>query len=111
LSPTPFSEVLGVPAQGIFAVVAVTDKTVEHAELGHGMLSYPLLAAANGVQGGPLHGQLLEPADSGGAVDVIEWFHYAEEQATRLRKKLSGIPLNVQSIAQAQKTPILVLDR
>jgi WD40 repeat protein len=93
------------------AAVAATDKSGEHAEFGHGVISYALLAAANGVSSGPLQAKPMEPTGPAGAIDVADWFHVAAEQAGAVREKLAGVPPDVHSSLQARGFPILVLDK
>ena len=83
-----------------------TNKAVEFSELGHGALSYTLLAAS-GIDRGPLKDRPMESAT--GEVDVMDWFHFAAGQAGPLLEKLTGAPQGVQSSTQAKAFPILVL--
>lgn len=97
-------------AHGVHVLVAAgyTDRAVEFPELGHGALSYALLAAA-GIDRGPLKGRPLEPA--AGEVDVTDWFHSAAGHAGPLLEKLTGAPQGVQSSSRANAFPILVLGK
>jgi hypothetical protein len=96
-------------AQGVHALVAAgyTPKAVEFTELGHGALSYALLAAG-GIDRGPLKDRPMEAA---GEVDLMDWFHFAAGQAGSLLEKLTGAPQGVQSSTQAKASPILVLGK
>ena len=97
-------------SHGVHALVAAgyTSKAVEFAELGHGALSYALLAAA-GIDRGPLKDRPTESA--AGEVDVMDWFHFAAAQAGPLLEKLTGAPQGVQGSTQAKAFPILVLGK
>lgn len=97
-------------AQGVHALVAAgyTNKAVEFTDLGHGALSYTLLATG-GIDRGPLKDKPMESA--GGEVDVMDWFHFAAGQAGPLLEKLTGAPQGVQSSTQAKAFPILVLEK
>lgn len=97
-------------SQGVHVLVATgyTNKAVEFPELGHGALSYALLAA-NDIDRGPLKGRPMESASD--EVDVMDWFHFAVGQAGPLLEKLTGSPQGVQSSTQAKAFPILVLEK
>ena len=93
---------------GVHMLVATgfTNKAVEFSELGHGALSYTLLAA-NGIDHGPLKGRPMESAAD--EVDVMAWFHFAAGQTGPLLEKLTGAPQGLQCSTQAKAFPILVL--
>src|SRR5262249_30121012 len=76
-------------AQGVHSLAATKagEQAVEHPELGHGVLTYALLAACGRVEKGPLAGRPL-PAPAGGRdVDVLEWFAYARRHVPDLYRK------------------------
>lgn len=97
-------------SQGVHALVCAgyTNKAVEFSELGHGALSYTLLAA-NGIDRGPLKDRPLEVA--AGELDVMDWFSFAAGQSGPLLEKLTGAPQGVQSSTQAKAFPILMLGK
>src|SRR5204863_5635381 len=97
-------------SQGVRMLVATgyTNKAVEFSELGHGALSYALLAAS-GTDRGPPKERPMESAT--GELDVMDWFHFAAGQAGPLLEKLTGAPQGVQSSTQAKAFPILVLGK
>lgn len=97
-------------SHGVHLLVATgyTNRAVEFPELGHGALSYALLAAA-GIDHGPLKDRPMESA--AGEADVMDWFHFAAGQAGPLLEKLAGSPQGVQSSTQAKAFPILVLGK
>jgi WD40 repeat protein len=68
-------------AEGLYTIAAAADKeeAKEVKELGHGVLTYSLLAAFAAVDRGPLKGEGLRPA-GGDVVDVDEWFKYASRR-------------------------------
>jgi WD40 repeat protein len=68
-------------AEGLFTIAAAADKeeAKEPRELGHGVLTYTLLAAFAAVDRGPLKGERLRPS-GGDVVDVDEWFKYASRR-------------------------------
>lgn len=94
-------------SHGVHMLVAAgyTNKAVEFSELGHGALSYALLAAG-GIDRGPLKDRPMEATS--GEVDLMDWFHFAAGQAGLLLEKLAGAPQGVQSSTQAKAFPILV---
>jgi WD40 repeat protein len=77
----------------LLAAAGYTKSAVEFPELGHGVLSYTLLAA-NGIDRGPLKGQRMGSAN--GEVDVTDWFDFAARQAGPLLETLAGSPQGVQ---------------
>jgi WD40 repeat protein len=68
-------------SEGLFTIAAAADReeAKEPRELGHGVLTYTLLAAFAAVDKGPLKGEGLRPA-GGDVVDVDEWFKYASKR-------------------------------
>ena len=95
---------------GVHMLVATgfTNKAVERVELGHGALTYALLAA-DGVDQGPLKSRPITSAAD--EVDVTDWFHFAAGQAGPLLERLTGSPQGVQCSTQAKAFPILVLKK
>ena len=83
---------------GSFTLAAVgsTEEAQEVAELGHGILTYSLLAAAGAVDSGPLANRILQPSAPGGVADVLEWFSYASGAVPRLNKRYFGREQQVQ---------------
>lgn len=73
-------------AQGVFtlAAAAATADAQELPQLGHGVLTYALLAALGGVKGGPIEGQALKP--QGDVVEVRDWFVYAQDKVPLLTR-------------------------
>jgi uncharacterized caspase-like protein len=92
----------------ILAATGCTGRAVEFPDLGHGALSYALLAAG-GIDRGPLKGRPMEP--SAGEVDVTDWFHFAAGQTGPLLERLSGSPQDVQSSSAAKAFPVLYLGK
>jgi hypothetical protein len=97
--------------QGIFtiAAAAATAEAQESAKLGHGVLSYALLAGLKAVDRGPLEGQAAQPG-SEGVVDVLEWFNFAAGRVPRLTEQLYGAAQDVQLGAQGVSFPILPVE-
>ncbi len=68
-------------AQGIFTIAATAagDEAQEVPELGHGVLTYALLAGLGAVDSGPLKQQAIEPKE-GKLVEVRDWFAFAQDK-------------------------------
>ena len=98
-------------AQGIFTIAAAsaTEEAKESDELGHGLLSYALLAGLKGVDRGPLRDQWVRPNGSDQVVDVMEWFTYASNQVPRLMEKYHGAAQDVPMHMQGKSFPVLPL--
>ena len=99
-------------SQGIFtiAAAAASEQAQESKELGHGILSYALLAGLKAVDAGPLADKYVQPSGPERVVDVLEWFTYAAGQVPRLTEKLYGASQDVQTGAQGSSFPVLPLD-
>ena len=98
--------------QGVFTIAAsaATEEAQESKELGHGVLSYALLAGLKAVEGGPLDGMYIRPSNPERVVDVMEWFSFAAGQVPRLTEKLYGASQDVQMSTQGTSFPVLPLD-
>jgi WD40 repeat protein len=98
-------------AQGIcfLAASSATEEAKEPEALGHGVLTYTLLAGLKAVDGGPLEGKGLQPTGRNQVVEVVEWFSYANGHVGRLTKEYCGQEQNVQMSVQGQSFPVLPL--
>lgn len=98
--------------QGVFTIAAAsaTEEAQESSELGHGVLSYALLAGLRGVNGGPLDGKYVHPGSPDRVVDIMEWFTFAAGQVPRLTEMYYGAAQDVQTSTQGQSFPLLPLD-
>jgi hypothetical protein len=78
--------------QGVFTIGAAGagEEAQEVAELGHGVLTYALLAGLGAVDRGPLIGKAVQPIDPGGVVSVLEWFTFAAGHVPRLTRQYFG---------------------
>lgn len=97
--------------QGIFvlAASASSEQAREFQELGHGALTYALLAGLRDVAGGPLVQVSVQP--SGGQVaDVLEWFGFAAGHVPRLTKQLCGREQNVHTSGKGASFPVLPVE-
>jgi hypothetical protein len=100
-------------SQGLFTIAAsaASEEAKESKLLGHGVLTYSLLAALGAAQGGPLEGKPLQPSSADRVVDVLEWFHYADGNARRLSEQMLDSSQDVQMSAIGSSFPVLPVDR
>jgi WD40 repeat protein len=99
--------------QGVFtiAAAAATEEAQEAKELGHGVLSYALLAGLKAVDAGPLADQYAQPSGPERVVDIMEWFTFAAGQVPRLTEKYYGVSQDVQTSTQGASFPVLPLEQ
>lgn len=99
-------------AQGVFTIAAASssEEAQETDELGHGVLTYALLAGLKAVDRGPLAGKYVRPSGPERVVDVMEWFAFASGQVPRLTDQLFGASQHVQTGIQGSSFPVLPLD-
>jgi uncharacterized caspase-like protein len=99
-------------SQGIFTIAAssATAEAQESQELGHGVLSYALLAGLRGVDGGPLADSHVPTTNPDQVVDVMEWFAFAAGQVPRLTERYYGAAQDVQTSNHGTSFPILPLE-
>jgi len=55
------------------AASAAAEEAKESKQLGHGLLTYALLAGLGAVKEGPLEGKRIEPSSPDQTVYVLEW--------------------------------------
>ncbi len=93
---------------GTFTLAAVSSdaEAQEIKELGHGILSYCLLAGAGAIDKGPLLDRSLQSASGDGA-DVLEWFSYAAGNVPRISRQYSGKEQQVQLGGTGKAFPVL----
>jgi WD40 repeat protein len=98
-------------AQGVFTIAASAtgEEAQEVPDLGHGVLTYTLLAALGDVTRGPLENQPLRPSNPERVADVLEWFSFASGQVPRLTRQYFGRAQDVQTSGQGQSFPVLPL--
>jgi WD40 repeat protein len=96
-------------SRGVFtlAAAAATEEAQEVRELGHGVLTYALLAGLNAVDGGPLLGKSVKPGQTDAVADVLEWFTFASDRVPELTRKYYGRDQDVQMSSQGNNFPIL----
>ena len=84
-----------------------TDREPE--TLGHGVLSYALLAGLKGVEGGPLERVSVQPSNPNQVVEVMEWFGFAAGHVGRLTREYCGQEQNVHTTSRGASFPVLPL--
>lgn len=97
--------------QGIFTIAAsaASEQAQEVKELGHGVLSYALLAGLSAVRAGPLIDKHAQPSGADQVVDVMDWFSFASGQVPRLTETYYGVSQEVQTSTQGASFPLLPL--
>jgi WD40 repeat protein len=93
----------------ILAAAAATEEAKEVAELGHGVLTYTLLAGLGAVKQGPLANRPIQPSSPEGVVSLSEWFTYAQGHVPRLTKEYCGAEQNVHMSVKGASFPLLPL--
>lgn len=78
-------------------------------ELGHGLLTYALLAGARSVRRGPLVDTYVKPNSSEEVIDVFEWFSFASGHVPRLADRYFKASQNVSVNNTDNIFPILPL--
>jgi WD40 repeat protein len=90
------------------AGAASSQAAMESDQLGHGVLSYALLAALNAVDGGPLAGNPIE-LTTAQVVETADWVKYARSRVPPLTKTIFGREQEVQYNQEGRSFPILSL--
>ena len=97
-------------AEGVFTIAAcaATEEAQEPKELGHGVLSYALLAGLREVdKKGPLANKGVDTANPNQVVDVLEWFSFAAGQTPGLMKTYFGREQDVHTSGSGTSFPLL----
>jgi uncharacterized caspase-like protein len=100
-------------SQGVHMVAAsaATEEAKELEALGHGVLSYALLAGLRAVNQGPLQRKWVQASGPEQTVDVLEWFSFAAGHVPRLTRELCGQEQNVHTAGKGSSFPVLTLQR
>jgi uncharacterized caspase-like protein len=98
-------------SQGIhvLAASAANEEAKEARELGHGVLSYALLAGLKAVPSGPLERTWAQPSGPEQVVDVLQWFGFAAGHVPRLTREFCGQEQNVHTAGRGASFPVLPL--
>lgn len=96
-------------AEGVFTIAACAagEEAQEPKELGHGVLSYALLAGLRAVDKGPLENKGVDTANPKQVVDVLEWFSFAAGQTPGLMKKYFGREQDIHTSGSGTSFPLL----
>jgi uncharacterized caspase-like protein len=92
------------------AGAASSQAAMESDQLGHGVLSYVLLAALQAVEIGPLADKPIELAATT-VVESTDWVKYAQGQVPALTKTIFGREQEVQYTQEGQSFPVLSLQK
>ena len=93
----------------IIAATAAGDEAQEVPDLGHGVLTYTLLAALGAVDKGPLKQRPLKLEGDEKLVKVRDWFGFAQDEVPALSKVYFGKEQFVDFVGRGQDFPILPL--
>jgi len=98
-------------AQGVFVIAAApaTADAREVQDLGHGLLTYTLLAGLKAADSGPLRQRSISTDDPAQPVSVNQWFDFASETVPSLYKLYLGTAQDVKTYAQGTPFPVLPL--
>jgi hypothetical protein len=91
----------------VLAATAAEDEAAEIPELGHGILTYTLLAGLDAVDDGPLDGKAIVPNSPDRIVDVLEWFNYAGGRVPDLTQQFVGRTQDIQLSGEGTGFPLL----
>jgi len=96
-------------AYGTFTVTsaAVSEQAQEVPSLGHGVLTYTLLAGLRAVRSGPLQQQWIQPGSKDRVAQVLEWYGFASSHVPRLTKELFGQSQEIQHNSGGTSFPVL----
>jgi hypothetical protein len=94
----------------VIAAAAATEEAKEVRELGHGLLTYALLAGLKAVDRGPLEERSVRPASPEGVVDVLEWFGFAAGHVPQLARCYFGREQEVVPQTDGRSFPVLPLN-
>lgn len=91
----------------LLAMLASGEEAQEVEDLGHGVLTYALLAGLQAAPSGPLEGHSVRPNSPDQVADVLEWFGFASAHVPRLTKKYFGKEQDVETSGQGTSFPVL----
>jgi hypothetical protein len=99
-------------SQGIYVIAAsaASEVATEADALGHGVLTYALLAGLKAVKKGPLERTAVQPSNPNQVVDVLEWFSFASGHVPRLTRRFSGREQSVHMAGRGSSFPVLPLN-
>lgn len=98
-------------SQGVYVIAAsaASEDAKEAEDLGHGVLTYALLAGLKAVDAGPLERISIQPSNPNQVIDVLEWFSFASGHVPRLTEELCGQEQSVHMAGRGSSFPVLPL--
>jgi hypothetical protein len=98
-------------SQGSFILAAASagEEAQEVPELGHGVLTYTLLAALGAVDSGPLKRRPLSTSEDQSLLRVRRWFGFAQDEVPTLTKAYFGKEQFVRYAGEGADFPLLPL--
>jgi WD40 repeat protein len=93
----------------LIAAASANEEAKEIKELGHGLLTYALLAGLKAVDRGPLEEKWVRPASPEGVIDVAEWFGFAAGHVPQLARRYFGSEQEVVPQTTGLSFPVLPL--
>jgi uncharacterized caspase-like protein len=99
-------------SQGVFtlAAAAASEEAQEVKQLGHGVLTYALLAGLGAVDEGPLKDRAIRPENAERVASVFEWFNFASSHVPRLTRQYLGREQDVRVSSLGESFPILPVE-
>ena len=91
----------------IIAAAAASDEAQEVPDLGHGVLTYALLAGAGATDAGPLGRKAIKPESDNRLMTVGQWLRYAQEKVPSLTKLYFDHQQFIEAEIKGQDFPIL----
>ena len=92
----------------VIAAATATQEAQEIRDLGHGALTYALLAGLGEVDRGPLKSRSITTKD--GLIHVREWLTFAQENVPMLTKLYYGHEQMVDVFAEGRSFPVIKID-
>jgi WD40 repeat protein/uncharacterized caspase-like protein len=92
----------------VIAAATATQEAQEIRDLGHGALTYALLAGLGAVDRGPLKSRSIATKD--GLIHVREWLTFAQENVPMLTKLYYGHEQIVDVFAEGRSFPVIKID-
>jgi hypothetical protein len=93
----------------VIAATAASDSAQEIPDLGHGVLTYALLAGLKAVDQGPLARRPISIATGGNVVSVRDWFSFAQDEVPAMTKVYFGQEQFVRYTGAGENFPVLPL--
>jgi len=92
---------------GLRVIVSSCPSEKSSDKLGHGVLTYALLAGANALDSGPLEDVAVRIRPREKSLDLVDWFQYASFHIPQMAEEFLGEPQSVERSTQTGRFPIL----